>query len=172
MSGSLTQLGLPQLSTIGDISLSYRFIGLVPSGACHKFYSRYVQFSLACLPIKLLNYFTVCNFQDFRRVYGSLLEVENYHTRYYSPCGGGRLVSEDLVSSQHNYVTYAVHNYVCLQFSTFGMEIYQQLYTPPMTVLVFSTFWVGIGYKFFVSNSTKLCSKLRGGADVCLPLST
>ena len=29
MSGSLTQLGLPQLSTIGDISLSYRFIGLV-----------------------------------------------------------------------------------------------------------------------------------------------
>ena len=74
-SGSLTQLGLPQLSTIGDISLS------LPSGACHKFYSRYVQFSLACLPIKLLNYFTVCNFQDFRWVYGSLLEVENYHLK-------------------------------------------------------------------------------------------
>ena len=28
------------------------------------------------------------------------------------------------------------------------MEIYQQLYTPPMTALVFSTFWAGIGYNF------------------------
>ena len=68
-----------------------------------------------------------------------------------------------LVSSKHNYVTYAVHNYVYLQFSSFGMEIYQQLYTPPMTALVFSTFWAGI----FVSNSTKLCSKL-GGELMCV----
>ena len=34
MSGSLTQLGLPQLSTIGDISLSYRFIKLVTIQWC------------------------------------------------------------------------------------------------------------------------------------------
>ena len=48
------------------------------------------------------------------------------------------------------------------------MEIYQQLYTPPMTALVFSTFWAGIGYKFCLKFYQTLL-KIRGGADVCPP---
>ena len=63
---------------------------------------------------------------------------------------------------------YAVHNYVCLQISSFGMGIYQQLYTPPMTALVFSTFWAGIGYNFCLKFYQTLL-KIRGGADVCPP---
>ena len=70
-------------------------------------------------------------------------------------------------SSKHNYVTYAVHNYVCLQFSSFGMEIYQQLYTPPMTALVFSTFWAGIGYNFCLKFYQTLL-KIRGGELMCV----
>ena len=67
------------------------------------------------------------------------------------------------LSSKHNYVMYAVHNYVCLQISSFGMGIYQQLFTPPMTALVFSTFWAGIGYNFCLKFYHTLL-KIRGGS--------
>ena len=70
-------------------------------------------------------------------------------------------------SSKHNYVTYAVHNYVCLQFSSFVMRVYQQLYTPPMTALVLSTFWAGIVYNFCHKFYQTLL-KIRGGELMCV----
>ena len=81
------------------------------------------------------------------------------HIAYYAYC--------KIHTCGHNYVTYAVHNYVCLQVSSFGMGIYQQLFTPPMTALVFSTFWAGIGYNFCLKFYHTLL-KIRGGELMCV----
>ena len=43
-----------------------------------------------------------------------------------------------------------------------------QLYTPPMTALVFSTFWAGIGYNF-LSQILPNFAQNWGGDDVCPP---
>ena len=52
------------------------------------------------------------------------------------------------------------------------MEIYQQLYTPPMTALVLSTFWAGIVYNICHKFYQTLLKIRGGGADVCPPDAT
>ena len=104
-----------------------------------------------------------------RSVQGSTsggLVYANCHGQLYCKTNPSFTVWVSL-SSKHNYVMYAVHNYVCLQISSFGMGIYQQLYTPPMTALVFSTFWAGIGYNFCLKFYHTLL-KIRGGELMCV----
>ena len=47
------------------------------------------------------------------------------------------------------------------------MEIYQQLYTPPMTALVFSQFWAVIGYNF-LSQILPNFAQNWGGVLMCV----
>ena len=49
------------------------------------------------------------------------------------------------------------------------MGIYQQLYTPPMTTLVISTFWATFEYNFLAQILPYAAQNYGGGADVCPP---
>ena len=57
-------------------------------------------------------------------------------------------------------------NFVCFQDSTSGMGIYQQLYTPPMTTLVISTFWATFEYNFLAQILPYVAQNYGGRSSI------